>query len=130
VTRILQSTYFKYLLERSCTLCLTKHHARRTCWRSGGIAPRININTRGEWPAIRSGCFTPRGRSYRYRSDRRLGGSQSRSGRGGEKKKILAPAENRISMVQPIAESLKHPGSSWTEQQYVLLMHLPGYQIK
>jgi hypothetical protein len=28
------------------SLCLTKHHAMKTYWGSGGIAPRINIGTR------------------------------------------------------------------------------------
>jgi hypothetical protein len=39
----------------------------------------------GEWSASRPGCFTP-GKSPWYPLDRRLGGSQGRSGRGGEEK--------------------------------------------
>jgi hypothetical protein len=39
--------------------------------------------------------------------DERLGGPQSRSGRGNEeKKKIPAPVGNRTPVVQPVAQSL------------------------
>jgi hypothetical protein len=43
------------------SLCLTKHHAMKTYWGSGGIAPRILTLTLdgGEWSASRSGCFNP-----------------------------------------------------------------------
>jgi hypothetical protein len=47
----------------------------------------------------------PRGKSYRYPLDRRLGGPQSRSGRCGEEK-ILHPTGTRIPtplVVQPVA---------------------------
>jgi hypothetical protein len=38
-------------------LCLTKHHAMKTYWRSGGIAPRIlDLGTRWRWVV----SFTPR----------------------------------------------------------------------
>jgi hypothetical protein len=40
----------------------------------------------GEWSASRPGRITPQGKSSCYTSDRRLGGPQSRSGRGGEEK--------------------------------------------
>jgi hypothetical protein len=40
----------------------------------------------GEWSASRPSCFTPPGKSPWYPLDRRLGGLQSRSGRGGEEK--------------------------------------------
>jgi hypothetical protein len=34
----------------SCPLCLTKHHAMKTYWESGGIAPRIlDLGTRWRW---------------------------------------------------------------------------------
>jgi len=40
-------------------LCLTKHHAIKTYWRSGGTAPYIlNLGTRREWSALRPGRFT------------------------------------------------------------------------
>jgi hypothetical protein len=55
---------------------------------SGGIAPRIlDLGTRwGEWSAPRSSRFIPR-----YPLDRRLGGPQSRSGRGGEETNSQPP---------------------------------------
>jgi hypothetical protein len=41
----------------------------------------------GEWSASRPGRFIPKEKARWYPLDRRLGGSQSRSGRGGEEKK-------------------------------------------
>jgi hypothetical protein len=60
-------------------LFLTEHHDMKANWRSGGIAPHI----------LRARHFTPRllysqGKSPWYPLDRRLGGPQSRAGRGGE----------------------------------------------
>jgi hypothetical protein len=69
-------------------LCLTKHHAMKTYWGSGGIVPRIlDLGTRWRWVV----SFTTlllylQGKSPWYALDRRLGGPQSRSGRGGEEK--------------------------------------------
>jgi hypothetical protein len=47
------------------SLCLTKHHAMKTHWGSGGIAPRIlDLGTRwDEWSDSRPGRFTPRERA-------------------------------------------------------------------
>jgi hypothetical protein len=60
------------------SLCLTKHLATG----DGEIAPRIlDLGTRKRWVV----SFTPRGKSPRYLLATRLGGPQSRSGRGGEK---------------------------------------------
>jgi hypothetical protein len=70
------------------SLCLTKHHAMKTYWGSSGIAPRIlDLGVRWGWVV----SFTPRQiypqeKKLRYPLDRRLCGSQSRSGRGGEEK--------------------------------------------
>jgi hypothetical protein len=75
------------------SLCLTKHHAMKTYWGSGGIAPHIlDLGTRCRWVI----SFTPRplypqGKSPWYPLDRRLGGPQSRSGRGGEEKNSHPP---------------------------------------
>jgi len=60
----------------------------KTYWGSGGIARMIlNLGTR--WRCVVN--FTPRPmyprRKPRYPRDRRLDGSQSQSGRGGEEKK-------------------------------------------
>jgi hypothetical protein len=46
--------------------------------------------------------FTPRERVPRYSLDRRLGGSQNRSGRCGEEKH-LASSRNPTPAVQPVA---------------------------
>jgi hypothetical protein len=46
-------------------LCLTKHHAMKTYWRNGGVAPRILTSALdgGEWSASSPGRFTPRERT-------------------------------------------------------------------
>jgi hypothetical protein len=66
------------------SLCVAKHHAMKTYWGSGGIVPRIlHLSTRWRWVV----SFTPlplypQGKILRYPLDRRLGGPQSRVGRG------------------------------------------------
>jgi hypothetical protein len=63
--------------------CLTEHHAMKTYWGTGGIAPRIlDLGTR--WRGVVS--FTSR-----YSLARRLGGPQSRSGHCGEGKNSQPP---------------------------------------
>jgi hypothetical protein len=74
-------------------LCLTKHHAMEAYWGSGGTAPRIlDLDTRWRWVV----SFTTRplylqGKSTWYPLDSRLGGPQSRSGRGGKEKNSQLP---------------------------------------
>jgi hypothetical protein len=59
--------------------CLTKHHAMKTCWGSGGIAPRIlDLGTGWRWMV----SFAPRplyphGKSPWYPLDTRLGGPRA-----------------------------------------------------
>jgi hypothetical protein len=85
--------YITFKVKVKLSLWLTKHHAMKAYWRSGGIAPRIlDLGTR--WRRVVS--FTPRplypqGKSPWYPLDRRLGGPQSRSGRGGEEKNPQPP---------------------------------------
>jgi hypothetical protein len=57
-----QQTYKEKLF-----LGLTEHHAMKTYWGSGGIAPRILTSAldEGEWSASRSGCFTSTERAPR-----------------------------------------------------------------
>jgi hypothetical protein len=75
------------------SLCLTKHHSMKTYWGIGGLARRIlDLGTR--WRPVVS--FTPwplysQRRNTWYPLDRRLGGPQSRSGRGGEEKNFQSP---------------------------------------
>jgi hypothetical protein len=64
-----------------CTSCLVKHHALKTYWGTESIAPRINLGPRWRWVV----SFMPwphyhQCKSPRYPLERRLGGSQSRSG--------------------------------------------------
>jgi hypothetical protein len=67
--------------------------AMKTYWGSGGIPPRIlDVGTRWRWVV----SFMPRplysqGMRLRYPLDRSLGGSQGRSGRGGEEKNSQPP---------------------------------------
>jgi hypothetical protein len=65
----------------------------KTYWGSGGIAPRFpDLGTRRRW--VVSFTIRPlysRGKSRRYALDRRLGGSQSQSGRGEEEKNSQPP---------------------------------------
>jgi hypothetical protein len=53
----------------------------------------ISALLEGEWTASRSGLFTRR-KKPRYTSKRRLGGSQSRSGRYGKVKMFTLPVSN------------------------------------
>jgi hypothetical protein len=89
-------------------LCWTKHHAMKTYWGIGGVAPRIlDLGTRCRWVV----SFTPRplhpqGKSPLYPLHRRLGGPQSRSGQGGEEKNPSPRQESnsRIPIVQPVTQ--------------------------
>jgi hypothetical protein len=47
----------------------------------------------------------PQGKSPRYPLDRRLGGPQSRSGRGGEEKNSQPLPELEPPIIQPVAQS-------------------------
>jgi hypothetical protein len=75
-------------------------------WGSGGIAPRIlNQGTRWRWVV----SFTPRplypqGKNPWYPLDRRVGGPQSRSERGGEDKNSKPLQGLEPPIFQPIAQ--------------------------
>jgi hypothetical protein len=78
------------------SLCLAKHRAMKTYWRSGSIAPSIlDIGTRRWMVSFTPQPLYPQEKSTWYPLDRRLGGPQSRSGHGGEEKNSPAPAGNR-----------------------------------
>jgi len=71
-------------------LSLSKHQAMKT---RGGIGRIINLGANGgEWSASRPGRFTP-GNERKYSLDRKVGGPQSRSGRGGDNKSSQPPLE-------------------------------------
>jgi hypothetical protein len=72
---------------------------------SGGIAPRIDLGTGWRWVV----SSTPRPLYRRvadpqYPLDRRLGGSQSRSGRGGEETNSQPLPGLEPPMIQPVAQ--------------------------
>jgi hypothetical protein len=76
----------------------------KTYWGSGGIGTRIlNLSTRWRWAV----SLTPRSLHPRYLLDRRLGGSQNRSGRSGEEKNsvfFLPGIEAQSFTVQDMVE--------------------------
>jgi hypothetical protein len=80
----------------------------KTYWGSGGIALRIlDLGTRWSWVV----SFTlrppyPQGKSSSYPLDRRLGGPQSLSGRGGEEEipSLRQELNHRTPIVQPVAQ--------------------------
>jgi hypothetical protein len=91
-------------------------------WGSGGISPRIfYLGTR--WTGVV--IFMPRplypqGKSPWYPLDRRLGGLQSRSGRGGEEKNFQTLPGLETPIIQPVAiaapyilEGINYPEQLW-----------------
>jgi hypothetical protein len=58
----------------------------------------------GEWSASRLGRFTPRGKSLWYPLNRRLGGPQSRSGRGGEEINSQPLPRLELPIIQWVAQ--------------------------
>jgi hypothetical protein len=84
-------------------------------WRSGSIAPHI-LDLGNNWRWVVS--FTPQllypqGKSLWYPLDRRLGGPQNRSGRGGEEKNSYSLPGLEPPIIQPAARryttELSHP---------------------
>jgi hypothetical protein len=96
-------------------MCLNKHHDLRTYW-GGVIAPWIlDLGTRRRWVvASRPSHFTVGGESPTYQLDRRLGGTQSRSGRGGEERnsRLCRESNLRIPIVQLVIYT-KFQGEVW-----------------
>jgi hypothetical protein len=78
---------------------------------------------RSEWPDSRSGRFIPRERSPRYSLDRRLGGPQSRSGRGGEEKNSQPLPGLEPPIFHPVAQRYT------TEVSWILLRKYGKIQI-
>jgi hypothetical protein len=99
--RVHKSTLLVPILSKlkvKLSLCLTKHHAMKTYWGSRGIAPGIlDLGTRWRWVvSFAPWPLYPQGKSPSYTLDRRLGGLQSRSGRGGEEKNSPAPRHEDV----------------------------------
>jgi hypothetical protein len=78
----------------------------KTYWGSEDIAPRIlNLDTRWRWVvSFTPRPFYPQGKSLWYPMHRRLGGTQSRSGRGGEEKNSQLLPGLEPPIIQPLAQ--------------------------
>jgi len=91
-------------------------------WRSGCIDPRIlGLGTR--WLSVDS--FTSRplytnGKSSWYPLDRRLGGRQSRSGRGGEEKNSQLLPGLKPPIIQPVAQRY-NTDISYSKRRYPVI---------
>jgi hypothetical protein len=77
----------------------------KACWGSWGTAPLIDLGTTWRWVV----SFTPRlpypqEKSPWYPLDKRLGGPQSRSGRGGEEKNSHLLPGIEPPIIQPLAQ--------------------------
>jgi hypothetical protein len=88
------SVAVKVKVKVKLSLCLTKHHAMKAYWGSGSITPSIlDFGTRWRWvDSFTPRLLYPQGKNLRYPFDRRLGGPQSRRGRGGEEKNSHPPS--------------------------------------
>jgi hypothetical protein len=92
----------------SCACTLTEHCTMKAYWGSGCIAPRI-LNLDSRWRRVVS--FTPRtlypqGKSPWCPLGRRLGGSKSRSRRGGEERNFQPLAGLELPIIQPVASAI------------------------
>jgi hypothetical protein len=75
-------------------------------WRIGDVAPRIlDLGTRWRWViSFKSRLLYPQEKSPLYPLDKRLGGPQSRSGRGGEQKNSQLRPEVELPITQPVTQ--------------------------
>jgi hypothetical protein len=80
-SNLIMNLRWKVKVKGKVSLCLTKHHAMKTYWGSGGLAPRIlDLGTR--WR--RDVSFShrplyPQGKNPLYPLERKLDGPQGRS---------------------------------------------------
>jgi hypothetical protein len=91
--------YFKVMVNLSqCLINLVPRN--EDVWESGCVAPPflISVLAGGEWSDSRLCRLTPRGKDAQYLLDRRLGGTQSWSGRCREEK-YLSLAGNRTPAI-------------------------------
>jgi hypothetical protein len=111
---------WKMKVKLKLPLCFNWAQRHEGILGSGGIAPRIlDLGTRWRWVVnFTPSRFTPQGKNPpQYPSDRRLGGPQSWSGRGGEEKNsqpppgIELPNPDRPARSQSL-HRLSYPGSS------------------
>jgi hypothetical protein len=85
---------------------LTEYHAMDAYWGSGGTSPRIlDLGTKWKWMvSFTPQPFYPQGKSPCYPLDRRLGGLQIRSGRGGEEKNSQLLSGLKPPIIHPAAQ--------------------------
>jgi hypothetical protein len=86
------------------SLCLINQLPRHEdVWRSWGVTPSFLTSTLDgcEWSAVRLGRFTLRRKSPLFPLDRRLGGSQSQSGRCEGEKNLLHLPEVELRPSSP-----------------------------
>jgi hypothetical protein len=84
---------------------LTKHHATKAYWGNGGIVPRIlDLGTRWRWVfSFTARPLYPKEKRSWYPLDRRLGGPQRRSERGGEENNSQPLQGLEPPIIQPVA---------------------------
>jgi hypothetical protein len=86
--------YWRSHYKVKLSLCFNwapRHEGVLGEWRYSSTHSLTSALYGGEWSASRPGRFIPQGKSPWYPLDRRLGGPQSRSGRGGEEKNFQLP---------------------------------------
>jgi hypothetical protein len=105
----------KVKVKVKLSLCLTKHHAMKTYWGNGGIAPRIlDLGTRWRWVvSFAPRPLYPQGMSPWYPLGKRLGGPQSCSGRGGEEKNSQPPPPQDLNPRTPIVQPIVQRYTNW-----------------
>jgi hypothetical protein len=90
-----------FLLLLGFPVLLTKHHAVKAYW---GHA-FFDLGTMWKWVvSFTPQPLCPQGKSPWYPINRRLGGPQSRSGRGGEEKNSHLPPGLEPPIIQPVAQ--------------------------
>jgi hypothetical protein len=124
------------------SLCLTKHHAMKTYWGSGGISPRIlEFGTRWKWVvSFTPWSLYPQGKSPCFPLDSSVGGPQSCSGCGDEEKNSQPPpgiepwnpnrpARSPVLYHKAIvALNLTMKGLTNTQKVSIMLMQLTCFQ--
>jgi hypothetical protein len=100
---------YKQKVKVKLSLCffLTEHHATKAYWewRYSSTHSLTSALDGGEWSHSRPGRFTLKGKSTWYPLARRLGGPQSRFGRGGEEKNSQPLPGIETPIIQPVAHS-------------------------
>jgi hypothetical protein len=100
-------------------LFLGEHHAMKAYWGSGSITPRtLDLGTRWRgMVSFISQLIYPQRKSLWYPLDRRLGGLQARSGRGGEEINSQLLPGLELPIIQPVAQryTTELPGSYYAQ---------------